>query len=530
MATAPGPLPSSSGGTELDRIRTTVSSYFPVYETRIGPQSLILAVHTDPATLEERFDRLRQALWTQGYVPLLRREHAEDFIEVVRRPKTGRSRVWINLLLLLGTVCTTAFAGALIWLTFRGELVLTAGDFLYGELYFGAPVMAILGLHEFAHYAMARRRNLDVSLPYFMPVPPPFILGTLGAFVSIREPFPDKKALFDVGAAGPLAGFAVSIPIAVTGLFLSIHAPVVPATYCGVTVLGTDYGNLALGTPLFWSLFSLFLPTNLVNLQPLALAGWVGILVTAINLLPAGQLDGGHIFRALFGDRARFVSYAAVVLLFGLGLFYVGWLFFAILILLLGLRHPPPLNDISPIGTGRYVVGAFVAAILITGFVVIPISAPAGASSLSVASVAPLSPLPPGELVGANLTLVVNNQDPVPHGFLFTGSITNVSVSSGNSSTTSDLTGSALTSWEANATWTFYLPNHEVVELHGGSVALPDSDYVTVNATGSHTLSFVVTLTNTQAAEGAGLEFTSNMLCPPSGGGSASTGLSLSFA
>ena len=532
MATSSGPLPSSSGGTELERIRSSVATYFPVYETRVGPQSLILAVHIDMATLEDRFDRLRQALWTQGYIPLLRRDSGEEFIEVIRRPRTGRSRIWINLLLLAGTVGTTSFAGALIWLTFRGEPALTIGDFLYGELYFGAPVMAILGLHELAHYVVARHRHLDASLPYFMPVPPPFILGTLGAFISIREPFPDKKALFDVGAAGPLAGFAASIPIALTGLYLSIHAPVVPATYCGVTVLGTSYGSLLIGTPLFWWVFSLFLPATLVNLHPLALAGWVGILVTAINLLPAGQLDGGHVFRALFGDRARFVSYAAVVLLFLLGLFYVGWIFFAILVLFLGLRHPPPLNDITPIGTKRYIVGGLVAAILITGFVVIPISTPSGAVSLEASGATPLLPGHDGG-VGANLTLTVNNQDPIPHGFLFVATVSNVSaLGPGPLNTSTNLTGDALANWEANATWTFYLPDGRVVVLQGGLVSFPESDYVTVNATGSHTLSLGVRLSDTDTsanAVGAGLAFTTNMLCAPSGGGSASTNLSVSF-
>ena len=531
MATSSGPLPSSSGGTELERIRSSVATYFPVYETRVGPQSLILAVHIDMATLEDRFDRLRQALWTQGYIPLLRRDSGEEFIEVIRRPRTGRSRIWINLLLLAGTVGTTSFAGALIWLTFRGEPALTIGDFLYGELYFGAPVMAILGLHELAHYVVARHRHLDASLPYFMPVPPPFILGTLGAFISIREPFPDKKALFDVGAAGPLAGFAASIPIALAGLFLSVHAPVVPATYCGVTVLGTSYGNLLIGTPLFWSVFSLFLPANLVNLHPLALAGWVGILVTAINLLPAGQLDGGHVFRALFGDRARYVSYAAVVLLFGLGLFYVGWLFFAILVLFLGLRHPPPLNDITPIGTGRYIVGGLVAVILVTGFVVIPLSAPAGAVSLEASGVTPAFSTNYPLEIGAALTLTVNNQDPIPHSFLFVASIANVTALSA-SNTTINLSGAALASWEANATWWFFLPDGRVVGLQGGLVSLPESDYVTVNATGGHTQSLHVTLDDTDTSEnavGAGLAFTTNMLCAPSGGGSASTSVSVSF-
>lgn len=526
MGTAPGPLPSSSGGTELDRIRSTVSAFFPVYETRVGPQSLILAIHADPTTLEERFDRLRRELWTQGYIPLLRREHGEEFIEVVRRPKTGRTRIWINLLLLLGTVATTSFAGALIWLTFRGSLTLTVGDFAYGELYFGAPVMTILGLHELAHYLMARRRHLDASLPYFMPVPPPFILGTLGAFVSIREPFPDKKALFDVGAAGPLAGFAVAVPIAIAGLYLSVHAPVLPVTYCGVTVLGTSYGSLLIGTPLFWTLFSLFLPVGMVNLHPLALAGWVGILVTAINLLPAGQLDGGHVFRALFGDRTRFVSYAAVILLFALGLFYIGWIFFAILILFLGLRHPPPLNDISPIGTGRALVGGLVVAILVTGFVVIPFSTPTGTVSLAASTASPLSPLPPGEMVGSNLTLAVGNQDPVAHGFLLAASISNVTVSVTNG-TTANLSGTALADWEANASWTFYLPDGQSIELRGGSVALPASDFVQVN--GSDMLPVVVRLVDSQPAVGAGLAFSTNIFCAPPGGGSASTAVRLGF-
>ena len=524
MATVPGPLPSSSGGTELERIRSAVRVYFPVYEFRVGPQSLILAVHADPATLEDRFDRLRQDLWTTGYVPLLRREHGEDFIEVIRRPKAGRSRIWINLLLLGGTIATTAFAGALIWLTFRGGLSLTLGDFAFGELYFGAPVMTILGLHELAHYVMARRRHLDVSLPYFLPVPPPIIIGTLGAFVSIREPFPDKKALFDVGVAGPLVGFAASIPIALAGLFLSIHAPVPPLTYCGVTFLGTNYGSLLVGTPLLWSALSLFLPSSFVPLHPLALAGWVGILVTAINLLPSGQLDGGHVFRALFGDQSRFVSYAAVVLLFGLGLFYVGWLLFAIFIVFTGLRHPPPLNDISPIGRRRQFVGVLAAAILVTGFVVIPLSAPAGAASLSTSGAAPLSPLPPGELVGTNLTLTVNNQDPIAHGFWFTAGIQNVTGTNGTA-----LNGAALSSWEANATWTFHLPDGQVVQARGSAAGVPQSDYVTVNASGSHKLSFVVTLADSQDALGAGLTFATQMVCPPSGGGTASTGLNVGF-
>jgi Peptidase family M50 len=518
---ASGPLPSG-GSSELERIRKTVGAYFPVYETRVGPQSLLLAVHADAETLAEKFDRLRQELWDQGYVPLLRRESGEDFIEVVRRPKVGRSRIWINLLLLAGTFATTVFAGALIWVTYVGGTSVDAADFLNGALYFSAPVMLILGLHETAHYLMARHRHLDASLPYFMPVPPPFLFGTLGAFVSIREPFPDKKALFDIGASGPLAGFAASIPVAMAGLYLSAHAPVVSASYCGLTVLGQSYGNLLIGKPLFWDLLLLFAPKGLVATHPLALAGWVGIFVTAINLLPAGQLDGGHVFRALFGDRARFVSYGVVVALFGLGLFYTGWLFFAILVLLLGLRHPPPLNDVSPLGGARYALGGVVLAILVSGFVVVPLAVAPGAFALEGPSSTIPSALPPGAAVAVNLSVTLDNQDPVAHGYVLSASLVNVSVAGPNNSTRY-LTGNGLASWAANSTWVFYLPSGGTYVQSGASMNLPASDFVTVNATGDHRVVLRVELSNTELARAATIAFSANQLCAPSSGGSAST-------
>jgi hypothetical protein len=505
-----------------------VAAYFPVYETRIGPQSLLLAVHADPATLSEKFDRLRQELWAMGYVPLLRRQSGEDFVEVVRRPKVGRSRLWINGMLLAGTFATTVFAGALIWLTYVGGLTLGAADFANGALYFAAPVMTILGLHETAHFVMARRRKLDASLPYFIPVPPPFLFGTLGAFVSIREPFPDKKALFDIGAAGPLAGFVASIPIALAGLFLSAHAPVLPSNYCGPTILGTSYGNLLLGYSLFWGFLSLFVPLGLVSLHPLALAGWVGIFVTAINLLPAGQLDGGHIFRALFGDRTRFVSYGIVILLFGLGLFYTGWLFFAILILFLGLRHPPPLNDLTPLGGPRYGVGALVLAILISGFVIVPLAVPPGSVSLSVAGSSVPGVLPAGAAVGVNLTLALDNGDPIAHGYQLTAAVTNVSVYGANH-TVFGLSGPSLAAWEINSTWTWHLPNGQVVTQTGGSVTLPSSAFLTVNATGNHTGFVLLEFTNTNTAQGAGFSFSAAQYCAASGTGSAGTTKGLEF-
>jgi hypothetical protein len=530
MATrAPGPLPTSGSSSELDRLRGIVSTYFPVYETRLGPQSVLLAVHIDPTTLEAKFDALRRELWPQQYIPILRRQSGEEFIEVVRRPKVRPSRIWINLLLMAGTVATTAFAGSLIWLAYVGANTLTWSDLGWGALYFGLPVMTILGLHELAHYVVARHHHVEASLPYFIPVPPPFLLGTFGAFISIREPFPDKKVLFDIGAAGPLAGFAASIPIALAGLYMSAHAPVIPLTYCGPSILGVSYGNLLVGEPLFWFVLRLFFPANLVALSPLALAGWVGILVTAINLLPASQLDGGHVFRALLGDRARYLSYGVVILLLGIGLlFYSGWIFFAILILFLGARHPPPLNDTTPLDAKRYLIGACVVAVLVTGFVLTPLSTPPGEISLDHQAVTPLT-APPGAAIAANLSVQVVNADPVPHGFVFSSFVSNVSIRSGNS--TVYLTGAALFSWAENSTWVYHLPTGSSVTLTGASVTLPSSNFVTINGTGSgsNSATIVVSFSNTEAAVQATIQWSANEFCAPSGGGSAATSFTPSW-
>jgi membrane-associated protease RseP (regulator of RpoE activity) len=520
----PGPIPSS-GGSELDRIRRLVTAQFAVYDTRVGPQSLILAIQVDPNTLESRFDRLRRDLWAAGYIPILRRQMGEDFLEVVPRPRQRGRRNWVNLALLAATVATTTLAGALIWLTYRGGETLSTTDFLYGALFFSGPVLTILGLHELAHFFMARRRNIDASLPYFIPLPPPFLFGTFGAFISIREPFPDKKALFDIGAAGPLAGFVTSIPIALAGLYLSAHASTLPASYCGPTILGVSYGSLVIGPSLFWAFLTLFFPPSLLSLHPLALAGWVGIFVTSINLLPAGQLDGGHVFRALFGDRIRFVSYGTVILLFGLGLFYTGWLFFGILILLLGVRHPPPLNDVSRLDKKRFAVGAVVVAVLITGFVVQPLYTPTGSISLESGGVA-YSPSTPQLPVNATLNFTLVNGDPVAHGFQFTAVVENVSVSKKN--TTVYLSPSQLILWASNSRWVFYLPDGRAVALNGSPVSLPSSYNVTLPGTGmgnSETLRLA--FANSQPALAVVVELAANEYCPPAGGGMATATFTL---
>lgn len=483
-----GPL-SGGSTTEIERLKAWVAEKFPVYETRVTPQSLVLLVHADPSTLETKFDALRRDLWERYYIPQLRYERGEYLIEVVRRPTRQPWGFAVNVVLLALTIASTVAAGGFLWVAFVGGSALRPTDFLYGGLSFALPLLAILGVHELAHYAMARRHHVEASLPFFIPVPPPFLLfGTFGAFISLREPIPDKKALLDIGASGPLAGFALSIPITLYGLTLSVHAPAISIANCGPAIFGINYGNFLFGSSLIWGLFGAFFPAALAHVSPVALAGWVGILVTAINLLPAGQLDGGHVFRALFGDRSRYVSYVAVPLLFLMGLLYSGWFLFAILILLLGLRHPPPLNDLTRLDWKRWAVGFVALFVLVGGFVLVPISAPTGQFSVS-SSAGVSAPPPPGGGFASNLSFTVADTDEVGHGFTFNGSILRVVGSVGNG-TSQPLNGSALANYLANSSWVVHLPNGNVTWFNGsGAFTIPGSEYVSVDAGRSATWS-----------------------------------------
>uniref|UniRef100_A0A7C4C9V1 Site-2 protease family protein n=1 Tax=candidate division WOR-3 bacterium TaxID=2052148 RepID=A0A7C4C9V1_UNCW3 len=197
----------------------------------------------------------------------------------------------------------------------------------------------ILGSHELAHYLVARRLGVDATLPYFLPIPHPFT-GTMGAFIKMRSPVPSRSALVRVGIAGPLAGFAVAIPVSAIGLALSRQVAV------------GDEPVLRLGSPLVFELISRLVqgvpePGFDVMLHPLAFAGWLGMFVTALNLLPVGQLDGGHIVYGVLGRRYRVFRWFVLGAVVLMGLFWPGWWFWALLVIVFGLRHPPPLDDVT---------------------------------------------------------------------------------------------------------------------------------------------------------------------------------------
>ncbi|NOX97485.1 MAG: site-2 protease family protein [Nitrospirae bacterium] len=265
----------------------------------------------------------------------------------------------LNVLLFLITIITTLFVGTLR----RGGNPLQDLSSLRLGMPFSFTLMSILLVHELAHYFTSRRHKVKTSLPYFIPAPT--FLGTFGAVIRMKSPMPNRNALLDVGISGPLAGFVLSLVAIVIGLNLS---PVI-----GVTPQKT----LGLGSSLLFSLMAHLAKGSLpagysIALHPIAFAGWIGFLITSINLLPAGQLDGGHIAYALLGRKhslvARFVFFAML----GLSLFWIGWFIWAILIFFMGEKHPPPLDDITPIDKKRKVLALIALLIFILTFIPTP--------------------------------------------------------------------------------------------------------------------------------------------------------------
>lgn len=258
-----------------------------------------------------------------------------------------RQNLAVPLLLFAATLATTTWAGAL----HQGVDVWREPARFAVGLPYSLALMAILLVHELGHHVAGRLHGINVTLPYFIPVP--MGLGTFGAFIQIRGAIPDRRKLFDVGVAGPLAGLALALP----ALYLGLKGTVATTSGPGVSLSGSVllawlYG-LANGTPVR--------PDHMVALTPLAFAGWLGLLVTALNLIPVGQLDGGHVAYALFWRRrAETLGWVAFFLLLALGVFYwSGWLTWAILIFFLGgAKHDPALNELPEPGSGRRSVGA----------------------------------------------------------------------------------------------------------------------------------------------------------------------------
>ena len=296
----------------------------------------------------------------------------------------AKNRTWLNVLLFAATVVSTFFVGLGWSLSYlyaesiardpsfsAGAEALRDPRVLWLSALYAAVLLTILLGHELGHYLTCKRYGLDATLPFFIPAPT--LIGTLGAFIKIRTPIRGKRQLFDIGAAGPLTGFILAVPALVFGLAMSKAIPPL-----------TGEGVISFGEPLILKLIGLLvlpaIPQGFdIVLHPVAFAGWVGVLITALNLFPAGQLDGGHVAYAVLGRRTRTVSrlVVAVFVVFSV-IFWLGWLIWAFVIAILGTRHPPTWDESQPLPVGRKILAAVLLIIFILSFVPDPIKGYSG--------------------------------------------------------------------------------------------------------------------------------------------------------
>ncbi|HZP48990.1 MAG TPA: site-2 protease family protein [Vicinamibacterales bacterium] len=291
------------------------------------------------------------------------------------RPKF-QDRVWLHVLLFLLTIATTTLVGADHYASFVSDftsrpIVVDTALFARG-LWYSVTILAILGCHELGHYVACRYYDVDASLPFFLPVPIS-ITGTLGAFIRIREPIPQKRMLFDIGIAGPLAGFVVAVPALFLGVWMS-HVVAVPP----------DFSGFELGEPLLFKLAERVIwgpiqdPYSL-NLHPVAFAAWFGLLATALNLFPIGQLDGGHISYAVLGPRSTYVTVASIAIAIALAAkFSSSWIVWTglmvVMLIMFGPRHPRVFDEEVPLSRSRKILALIALLIFVLCFTPAPIS------------------------------------------------------------------------------------------------------------------------------------------------------------
>ncbi len=317
--------------------------------------------------LVDCFNELRGRFERHGFTPFIRDDGGTALIAAPFVIDTKSSNWIYNLVLFLGTIASTMYIGAFIEASNQGSESPPG----LGDLFLGLPyclsVMAILLAHELGHYFAARYHKVPVSLPYFIPMPLP-LFGTFGAFIRLKAPLNNKRALLDVGAAGPLAGFLVAIPVLLYGLYIS-PVQTLPEVYSleGNSIL---YGLAKLLVKGQWY------PTASqdIFLGQIAWAGWVGLFVTGLNLIPIGQLDGGHIAYTLFGKRARHLYWPVILALVGLVILTrtYTWVIWVGLLLVFGRVYAEPLDDITHLDTKRKWVAIIALIIFLLVFVPIP--------------------------------------------------------------------------------------------------------------------------------------------------------------
>lgn len=324
---------------------------------------------------ESAYDYIAARFEGYGYTALLRRPPAAPS----GQQPDGRVMV-VALPVILGTQprretgAVVLFALTVVSVLYAGALM-QAPDYLWplthplAGLPFAAGLLSILVAHELGHYLVSRRLGVATSLPYFIPMPLN-LFGTMGAIIRTRQPMRNRRQVLAIGSAGPLAGLVVAIPVLLVGLMNSTVHPIINQPGALLE------GNSILYALLKFLVFGRFLPGGGVDvfLHPVAFGAWAALLVTGLNLIPAGQLDGGHVSYALFGKNARWISRLAVLATFALVLVWSGWWLFALLLLAFGQRHAEPLDEITPLRQREKLLAIGVLLVFVLLFIPVPMT------------------------------------------------------------------------------------------------------------------------------------------------------------
>ncbi len=389
---------------DIDILTQIVRRYLKIEDITSGTREKIYLVryrgklYTEDS--EEAYNRLSENLKPYGLLPLFRKEGDQHVILLAPDAfKTRPSNPWVNLVLFVLTFLSVLFAGVLY--TYNGPLPEDPSGIFRTLLVnlpigfpFAASLLTILLAHEFGHYLAGRYHKAAVTLPYFIPFPlSPF--GTMGAFIQMKKPPKNKRILLDIGIAGPIAGLVVAIPVLLYGLSLSTIEPIMAPAGTGFQLEGnsilyllakfavfgqwlpapSDYAGVS---PLVYWIRYFFTSQPLpiggmdVFIHPVAWAGWIGLLVTALNLVPAGQFDGGHVIYVLLGERAKKLVPFILVGLVLLGIVWTGWWLWAFLVFFLGRVYAEPLDQITGLDQKRKALAVLGIIIFILVFTPVP--------------------------------------------------------------------------------------------------------------------------------------------------------------
>jgi len=340
--------------TDFERITNLVSTEFQIEETLLE-HNVPTYYLKQPQETKQAFLRLLKKLEVMNFIAILRRYDGRIVLKIIPKPPTKPSNILINWLLFFATIGTTFVTGYLLSV----ELI----DPIIGGATFTIAIMAVFGLHEMGHKLTANKKGIEATPPYFIPGPPPILggFGTFGAVILQKSLPPNRDVLFDVGSSGPILGFIIATIVTAVGMTMAIPAALEGGTHLPMPLIFILFYELLFNfgmipsTPSEQSLF----------MHPVELAGWVGMVVTMLNLLPVAMLDGGHVARSLAGEKTRTVLMAFSILL----LFLSGFWLMGVFVLFMAMqRHPGPLDDVSNLSISRKLLTILLIAIFVLSF------------------------------------------------------------------------------------------------------------------------------------------------------------------